>query len=225
MGYCSITSLSYPLSHMFLILMFVSYYIAWPLLLTIIFTSQVVVVESLSCVQLFCDPMDCSPPGTTAHGISHARTLEWVTISSFRGSSQPRYRTCISCGSYIGRWILHRGVTWEALEVYINTYRILRDSSVQSRLHVWLIGTPWVAVCQASLFLPTLGAYTNSCPYSQWCHPTISSSVNPFSSRLQSFPALGCLFKWVSSLHQMAKVLEFQLQHQSFQWIFRTDFL
>ena len=33
-----------------------------------------------------------------------------------------------------------------------------------------------------------------------------------------------CLFKWVSSLHQVAKVLEFQLQHQSFQWIFRTDF-
>ena len=33
------------------------------------------------------------------------------------------------------------------------------------------------------------------------------------------------LFKWVSSLHQVAKVLEFQLHHQSFQWIFRTDFL
>ena len=33
------------------------------------------------------------------------------------------------------------------------------------------------------------------------------------------------LFQWVSSLHQVAKVLEFQLQHQSFQWIFRTDFL
>ena len=33
------------------------------------------------------------------------------------------------------------------------------------------------------------------------------------------------LFKWINSLHQVAKVLEFQLQHQSFQWIFRTDFL
>ena len=33
------------------------------------------------------------------------------------------------------------------------------------------------------------------------------------------------LFKWVSSAHQMAKILEFQLQHQPFQWIFRTDFL
>ena len=43
--------------------------------------------------------------------------------------------------------------------------------------------------------------YSNSCPLSQWCHPTISSSVVPFSSRLQSFPALGSfpmsqLFAW-----------------------------
>ena len=55
-------------------------------------------------------------------------------------------------------------------------------------------------------------------------HPTISSSVVPFFSCLQSFPASG-LFQWVSSSHQVAKVLEFQIQHQSFQWIFRTDFL
>ena len=46
---------------------------------------------------------------------------------------------------------------------------------------------------------PTPGAYSNPCPSSRWCHPTISSSVIPFSSRLQSFPAQG-LFKWVSSL-------------------------
>ena len=38
---------------------------------------------------------------------------------------------------------------------------------------------------------PTPGAYSNSCPLSQWCHPTISPSVIPFSSRLQSFPASG----------------------------------
>ena len=38
---------------------------------------------------------------------------------------------------------------------------------------------------------PTPGVYSNSCSLSQWCHPTISSSVVPFSSHLQSFPALG----------------------------------
>ena len=71
---------------------------------------------------------------------------------------------------------------------------------------------------------PSPGACSNSCPLSRWCHPTISSSVIPFSSCLQSFPA-SRFFQWVNSLHQVVKVLEFQLQHQSFQWIFRVDFL
>ena len=39
--------------------------------------------------------------------------------------------------------------------------------------------------------LPTPGAYSNSCPLSQWCHPTVSPSAVPFSSHLQSFPASG----------------------------------
>ena len=42
-------------------------------------------------------PMDCSPPGSSVHGISQARILEWVTISFSRGSPQPRDRTHISC--------------------------------------------------------------------------------------------------------------------------------
>ena len=70
---------------------------------------------------------------------------------------------------------------------------------------------------------PIPGAYSNSCPLNRWCHPTISSSVIPFSC-LQSFPKSGS-FKWVSLSKQVAKVLKFQLQHQSFQWIFRTDFI
>ena len=41
------------------------------------------------CLTLY-DPMDCSPPGFSAHGILQARILEWVAISSFRGSSAPR---------------------------------------------------------------------------------------------------------------------------------------
>ena len=71
---------------------------------------------------------------------------------------------------------------------------------------------------------PTPGVHSNSCPSSWWCHPNNSSSVILFSSHLQSFPASGRkFFQWVSSLHQVAKVLEFQLQHQSFQWTPRTD--
>ena len=44
-----------------------------------------------------CNPMDCSPPGSSVHGILQARTLEWVAISFSRGSSLPRDRTCVSC--------------------------------------------------------------------------------------------------------------------------------
>ena len=68
---------------------------------------------------------------------------------------------------------------------------------------------------------PTPRAYSNSCPSSWWCHPTISSSVIPFSSCLSLSQHQG-LFRWASSLHQVAKLLEFSLQHQSFQWIFRV---
>ena len=71
---------------------------------------------------------------------------------------------------------------------------------------------------------PNPGARSNSHSLSQWCHPTISGSLIPFSSCLQSFPASGS-FPMSQFLHQVAKVLEFQLQHQSFQWIFRTDLL
>ena len=71
---------------------------------------------------------------------------------------------------------------------------------------------------------PTPGACSNSCPLSQWCHPTISSSVVPFSSAFNISQYQG-LFQGITSLHQVAKLLELQLQHQSFQWIFRIDLL
>ena len=65
-------------------------------------------------------------------------------------------------------------------------------SSVQSLSRVRLFATPWTAAHQASLSpSPTPGVYPNSCPLSRWCHPTISSSVFPFSSCSQSFPTSG----------------------------------
>ena len=70
---------------------------------------------------------------------------------------------------------------------------------------------------------PTPRACSDLRPSSQWCHPTISSSVVPFPPAFNLSQHQG-LFKWVSSLHQVAKVLEFQLQHQSFQWLFKIDF-
>ena len=68
---------------------------------------------------------------------------------------------------------------------------LFKDASGQfsSDSCVQLFVTPWTTAHQASCLSPTPGVYSNSCPLSWWCHPTISSSVIPFSSRLQSFPA------------------------------------
>ena len=96
------------------------------------------------------------------------------------------------------------------------------SSVSQSCPTVW---NPWTTARQASLSISSWsGACSNSGQSSRWCRTTISSSVIPFSSCLQFCPASGS-FQWVSSLHQVTKGLEFQLQHQSFQWLFRTDLL
>ena len=55
--------------------------------------------------------MDCSPPGSSVHGILQTRILDWVAISSSRGSCWPRDWTCISC---IARRVLYHWATWEA---------------------------------------------------------------------------------------------------------------
>ena len=56
---------------------------------------KVKVLVAQSCPTL-CDPMACSPPGSSVHGILQARIVEWVAISSARASSQPKDQTCIS---------------------------------------------------------------------------------------------------------------------------------
>ena len=59
------------------------------------------VLVTQSCPVL-CEPMDCSSPGSSVHGILQARILEWVPILFSRGSSQPRDRTQVSC--IVGRF-------------------------------------------------------------------------------------------------------------------------
>ena len=70
-----------------------------------------------SCPTL-CDPMDCSPPGPSVHGISQAKILEWVAISISRESSQAREQTHDSC---IGRWVLYH---WAIRETHLFIYSI-----------------------------------------------------------------------------------------------------
>ena len=64
-------------------------------------------------------------------------------------------------------------------------------SSVNSLSHVWLFTTPWTQHARPPCPSTAPGLYSNSCSLSRWCHPTISFSVIPFSSYLQTLPASG----------------------------------
>ena len=94
---------------------------------------------------------------------------------------------------------------------------------IQSRSCVWLCdhvnyGTPGFP----ALSLPA-GVCSDSWLMCWWCHLTILTSVAPFSA-LNLSQHQG-LFQWIGSSHQVSSVLELQLQHQSFHWIFWVDFL
>ena len=84
-------------------------------------------------------------------------------------------------------WTRQRYTFYMSSIKHICVWTHTRLKSVQSLSYVWLFATPWTIACPS----PTPRAYSNSCPLSRWCHPTISSSVIPFSFGLQSFPASG----------------------------------
>ena len=65
---------------------------------------------SACCHFWLCNSTYCSLPGSSVHGISQARILEWVVISFSKGSSRPRDWTCVFC---LGRQILYHLATWE----------------------------------------------------------------------------------------------------------------
>ena len=91
---------------------------------------------------------------------------------------------------------------------------ISQFSSVQSLDHVRFFVTPWTVACQASLSIDNRHHHVGDAI--QPSHSLSSSSPPAFN-----LPHHQGLFQWVISLHQVAKVLEFQLQHQSSQWIFK----
>ena len=107
------------------------------------FLLQCMKVKSKSEVTQSCptlsDPMDCSLPGSSIHGIFQARVLEWVAISSSKGSSWPRHWTHISV-SCIGRWILYHWATWEGL-FYLLLFLSINSSAFYLQTHFMLILT------------------------------------------------------------------------------------
>ena len=90
--------------------------------------------------------------------------------------------------------------------------------------HTWLFATPWTAAHRLPCPSVSPRVYPNTCPLSWGFHPTISSSVDPFSSCPQPFPVSGS-FPKSHFFTSGGQNMELQLQHQSFQWIFRIDFL
>ena len=91
-------------------------WLPWPSLVEGLVTSLCALHEkSLQSCLILCNPMDCSPPGSSVLGIFQVRILEWVVISSSRGTSQPRDGTHASGISCVGRWNLCLCAAWEAL--------------------------------------------------------------------------------------------------------------
>ena len=173
--------------------------------------------------------MDYSLPGSSVHGILQAKILEWVAISFSRGSSRPRDLT--------NRGIKHGSPALQADSLSseppgnspeCHPWASQNEHSVRFSLVAQLCptlcnpmdcSTPGFPVLHQLLGLAQTHVHQVSDAI-QPSHPLLSPSSPAFSlSQHQG------LFQGVSSSHQVAKVLEFQLQHQSFQWIFRVDFL
>ena len=71
--------------------------------------------QSLQSCPALCNPVDCSFPGSSVHGILQARILEWVAISSSRGSSRPRDHTRVSRIACIGKGFFITRATWKPM--------------------------------------------------------------------------------------------------------------
>ena len=91
------------------------------------------VLVAQSCLTL-CGPLDCSPPGSSAHGISQTRILEWIVISFSRGSSQTKY---LPCSPPLAGELLPLSREGCPQEKFVVVQTLLCDS--------------WTAACQASL--------------------------------------------------------------------------
>ena len=92
-----------------------------------------------------CDPMGCSPPGSSVHGILQARILEWVAMPFSRESSRPRYQTFVSCiaGRFCTIWATNealKSVIWPCICPVLFIYNTL-FSIWQKLIILWLLHT------------------------------------------------------------------------------------
>ena len=108
---------------------------SWSLLysLSIKASGYLTCAHAQSCPAL-CEPMDCCPTGSSAHGIFQARILEWGATSYCRGSSWPRDRNQVSCASCIGRQILYH-CTYVSCSVVSDSVTPMDCSLLGSSVH------------------------------------------------------------------------------------------
>ena len=168
--------------------------------------------KSLQSCPTLCDPIDGSPPGSPIPGILQARILEWVAISF---SNAWKWKVKVKSFSRVWLFATPRTAAYQAppsmgfsRQEYWSGLPLpspLNDHSVQFS-HSDMSDSLQPRESQHArppCPSPTPGVYSNSCPLSRWCHPTISTSVVPFSSCSQSLPAAGSfstsqLFAWGS---------------------------
>ena len=197
--------------------------------------------------------MNCNPLGSYVHGILWAKILEWVAIPW--GSSWPRKRTQNSCiaGGIFNIWakLCRRCIFKFTNSITTSTcyggwYFYPFYYSGNCDLKKWSSLKILASSVQLNLVAQSCPTHCNPMDSSMPCFHVhhhlqelaqthvhlVSDAMQPSSHPLSSrsppafkFSQHQGLFQWVSFSLQMAKILEFQLQHQSFQWIFKTDFL
>ena len=187
--------------------------------------------------------MDCSPPGPSVHGISQARILEieLVDISFSKNLPDPGIESAslTLAGGFFPPEPSGKPNTAQHIDLKAHALFLLLLFSLSVTLGFSLSQTltqtltltlSCLTLCDPMdcsipgfpvLHCPRVCSY--SCPLSRWCHPITSFSVTPFSSCPQSFPASECFP--ISQLFALCGQSVLELHHQSFQWIFRVDFL
>ena len=142
-----------------------------------------------SCPTL-CDPMDCSPPGSSVHEIFQARILEWVAISFSRGSSQPRDRTRVSCtAGFKVSWKtcqIGEGTMVTSLFAWFQSLQYIHHGSYRKEWEdiSWSIAG---LILDANSHFHTLGPLPRICLVTKSLHLVLSSSQFP---RLQNYFSL-----------------------------------
>ena len=164
-----------------------------------------------SCPILWCHGL--YSPGSSLGGIFQARILEWIAISYHQGIKS----MSLASPALAGRFFT------TAPPGKLSFYSSVQFSSVAQSCPT--LRDPMNCSMPCFLVQHQLPEFTQT--HVHWVGDAIQPShplSSPSPSTFNLFQHQG-LFKWVSSSHQVARVLEFQLQHQSFQWIFRTDLL